>query len=508
METVALTKQELLQHAVENPIITIRALNNKSFYHFFRFFWSELSSEEFKDNWHIRYICDQLQIVAERLAEGKPKAYDLLINVPPGTSKTSMVSIAWPVWCWTRWYWMKVIALSYSATLSLESAEYSRDLIRSGKFEMIYPEIQIKDDKDTKSNFRVVRKEKTSEGHAARALYGGNRFSTSVGGSLTGFHGHILIVDDPINPQQSVSETELRNTNRWLDQTLTTRKVDKSTAVTVMIMQRLHENDPTGNKLSKKNAKVKHICLPGEIDTYKHKVTPPELALNYVDNLLDPVRLSRSALAELEMDLGQYGYSGQIGQDPTSPTGGMFKVDHLTIIDSLPSDNSIESRVRYWDKAGTAEVPGKKITSAYTVGALMLKTRSGKFIVADIKRGRWSSEERETIIKAVAEADGVRVQVYIEQEPGSGGKESAEGTIKNLAGFSVNADRPTGDKIFRADPYSVQVNYGNVQLLRGAWNNEYVEELRLFPLSKYKDQTDASSGAFSKLTAKRRAGVR
>ena len=98
------------------------------------------------------------------------------------------------------------------------------------------------------------------------------------------------------------------------------------------------------------------------------------------------------------------------------------------------------------------------------------------------------------------------VQYYVEQEPGSGGKESAEGTIRNMAGFSIRTDRPTGDKIHRADPYSVQVNNGNVLVYNGEWDvHAYIEEHRYFPFGTYKDQVDASSGAFNKLAGKRLA---
>jgi len=95
------------------------------------------------------------------------------------------------------------------------------------------------------------------------------------------------------------------------------------------------------------------------------------------------------------------------------------------------------------------------------------------------------------------------VRVYVEQEPGSGGKESAEATIRNLAGWAVYADKPTGDKAFRADPYSVQVNNGAFQLLRGEWNAKFLEEHRFFPFGTYKDQVDASAGAFNQLVSKR-----
>ena len=496
-------KTIVLRAAMLQPKLLVRELNNRSFYEFLVYFWPEVSGQTFKPNWHVKYLCDELQKIAENLADGKPKLYDLIVNIPPGTTKTIITSIMFPAWCWTRWYWMKFICISYSAVLSLESAEYCRDLVRSDRYKMIYPDIQIKEDKDTKSNFRIVKVEQLRLGKT-RKLSGGNRYSTSVGGTLTGFHGHILIWDDPINPQQAVSPTELETANRWLDQTLPTRKVDKAVSVTIGIMQRLHQNDPTGHMLEKKKENIKHICLPGEIDNYADKVKPASLKKFYVDGLLDPVRLNREVLKDLEADLGQYSYAGQIGQFPTPPSGGMFKVDNFIIAATMPNPVDIIDTVRYWDKAGTKEnVGGRKTKSAWTVGCKMLKLRNGRWMVLDIKRGRWSTEERERIIKNCAETDGDAVRVFYEQEPGSGGKESAEATTRNLAGFTAKADRPQGDKVYRADPYSVQVNDGNISLLQGDWNYEFIEEHRHFPNSTYKDQVDAAAGAFAKLTSKR-----
>ena len=106
-------------------------------------------------------------------------------------------------------------------------------------------------------------------------------------------------------------------------------------------------------------------------------------------------------------------------------------------------------------------------------------------------------------MRNVAEADGKNVMIVIEQEPGSGGKDSAKASILNLAGFSVYAEKPTGDKVQRADPFSVQVNNGNVQMQVAVWNLDFTNELELFPNSTYKDQTDAASGAFNVLMRKK-----
>jgi predicted phage terminase large subunit-like protein len=473
-----------------------RELNNRSLYEFVQYFWAIASPHTFQPNWHIEYLCKELETMAERVAKRLPREYDLVINVPPGSTKTITCSIMFPAWCWTKWHWMRFITAGYSQSLALESAEYCRDLIRSTKFQEMYPDIDIKEDKDIKSNFKIVKKE-VGTGGRVKSMIGGGRYSTSVGGTLMGFHGDILIVDDPLNPMQSVSEVELANANRWMEQTLPTRKTNKAITPTVLIMQRLHQDDPSGHWLSKSKKNIRHICLPGEILNYKNKVNPPELVRFYKNNLLDVNRLSWTVLKDLEADLGQYGYAGQIGQEPTPPGGGMFKVDKFIMKDVPVNPAHIVNSIRYWDKAGTQD------GGAYTAGVKMSLLIDGSWLVEDVKRGRWSSNERERVIKETAILDGTSTTVWVEQEPGSSGKESAEGTIRNLAGFSIYAERPTGDKAHRADPYSVQVNNSAFSLVRGGWNREFVEEHRFFPFSTYKDQVDAASGAFNKLVKKK-----
>ena len=492
------SKHSVAKKLLSNQAFIQRAINNKSFFEFFKYFWKAISNEELVLNWHIEYLCNELQEVSETIFRREPKKYDIIINIPPGTTKTTIVNIMWPAWLWTRDYTIPIISTGYSGVLSLESAEKSRDLIRHEMFTQLYPELTIKADKDVKSNFKIVRKHNVSKGRVPMQINGGNRFSTSVGGTLTGFHGLVLIVDDPLNPFEQHSEKMLKSTNAWIDQVLSTRKSDKAVTVTVMVMQRIHENDPTGHILRKKKANLKHVCLPGDINVYGEYLKPADARKNYVNGLLDPVRMSPSVLKELEADLGQYGYAGQIGQNPVPPGGGMFKVENMTIITCLLPFTIIRT-VRYWDKAGTTD------GGAYTVGCKMAITECGRFIVLNVKRKQVAALERERMIKQTAEEDGYSVSIAIEQEPGSGGKESAEATVRNLAGFSVITDRPTGDKVFRADPYSVQVNSGNVLLMQGEWNHEFTQEHKFFPFGTYKDQVDAGSGAFNQLRRKKQA---
>ena len=180
----------------------------------------------------------------------------------------------------------------------------------------------------------------------------------------------------------------------------------------------------------------------------------------------------------------------------------MFKTSRLHLEKRPPPISDFVKLVRYWDKAGT-EGGG-----TYTVGGLIGMTKTGEFWILNIRRGQWDSDEREKIIVQTAILDTKDVIIAVEQEPGSGGKESAQQTVKRLAGFRVRVDRPTGDKVLRADPFSVQVNGGNVYIVDEEWTRECVDEMMHFPHSRYKDQVDSLSGAFAQLVSlKKKVGA-
>ncbi len=135
----------------------------------------------------------------------------------------------------------------------------------------------------------------------------------------------------------------------------------------------------------------------------------------------------------------------------------------------------------------------------------MHEMRNGTFVIGQVARGRWAALEREQHIKAWAQGDRNALkgsyEIFVEQEPGSGGKDSAEATIRNLPGFTVYADKVTGSKEVRAEPFAAQVQGGNVFLVAGDWVHAFLDEAESFPNGKFNDQIDAASGAFAKLTA-------
>lgn len=304
-------------------------------------------------------------------------------------------------------------------------------------------------------------------------------------------------IDDPLDPEEAYSPTDLHRVNRWVRETLSSRKVDKEVSVMLLVMQRLNMDDPTAQFLLRKD--IRHLCFPAEASD---QIQPAGLRAFYRQGLLDPKRLSRKVLREAEQQFGQYGFAAQFRQTPVPPGGGMFQVQKIPVVTGLGGGDRFVSRCRFWDKAGTSR------GGAYTVGVLMGLTRRGLYVVEDVIRVQVNSHAREALIRKTAETDGRAVTVGIEREPGSGGMESAELSVRSLAGFKVKVSRVDTGKVDRADTFSVQVNGANVVLLLADWNRDFTDELKYFPFSKYKDQVDASSGAFAILARPRlRAGA-
>lgn len=458
-----------------------------SFYEFVKEHWDTVITTDPIWNWHIEYLCDELQKIAERVFKGEKSPYDLVVNIPPGTTKSTICSEMFPAWVWTRMPHAQFICASYTAPVAYDLARRCKDIVTSDKYKRYFPDVVLRSD----ATIMLLTEQ------------GGFRLAVGTGG-VTGFHAHFILVDDPLDPQAAGSKTGLDREKAldWMTGTLATRKVDKEVTCTILIMQRLHQADPSAlmlGQIAEKSwgGKVKHICLPWRIST---AIRPQKLMMKYVDGLLDPVRLSKAVGETYRAKLGSFGFSCQFDQSPVPLEGGMFKTDRI-VVDVPPAQ--FKRVVRFWDKAGTI------LDGDWTVGLKMGEDKSGRFWILDIVRGQWDSDEREQIIRRTAMIDGRAVKVGIEVEPGSGGKESGENTQRRtLAGFAVMAERATGDKAVRADPFSVQVNARNVFIAANCPNiPAYIEELKYFPAGTHDDMVDASSGAFSMLFNRRVLGA-
>lgn len=435
----------------------------ESFYEFFKEFWGEIEEESLVDNWHIEYICEELQIVAENLFQRKPKLYDLIINIPPGTTKSTICTVMFPAWCWCRDPSIRTLTNSYSSSLSINHATKSRDLIQSDKYRRYFGNIELKDDQNNKSNYKNTS--------------GGQRIATSTGGASTGNHAHFIINDDPVNPKQALSDAERKTANNHIDHTLSTRKVDKKVSVSITVMQRVHEDDPTGHMLAK-NGRIKHICLPGELSD---RVKPEELKERYADNLLDPLRLDRETLTDLKIDLGSYGYSGQIQQSPSPEGGGIWQKWFIPVPDREMDDliHTLRDYGTDWDTAYTKD-------DANSASAFVTSGKKGNDIYLD--KAGYDFKEFPDLIRYMSLQPAPH---YIEKK--ASGK-SAKQTLTNAGINAIEVEVTGGDKQARARMATPTAEAGRVyvraSLLDFIYNDDKQGILK-FPNASHDDLQDA-----------------
>src|SRR5581483_6348496 len=224
----------------------IASICRDSLLHFVEEFWDTVVVRPLVMNWHIEVLCRELEELAVRAINNEPLKYDLIVNVPTGSSKSTICSILFPAWVWTRLPSAQVIGASYADPLALELCRKNRMVVASDKYRACFPEVKLSDDQNAKGHFATTA--------------GGMRYSVGSGGSVQGLHGLITVIDDPIDPSRAVSEQELHNVNEWIGSTLSGRKVEKSISATILVMQRLHVEDPTAMFLQRKD--VRHIRIP------------------------------------------------------------------------------------------------------------------------------------------------------------------------------------------------------------------------------------------------------
>lgn len=445
----------------------------------------------FVNSWHIGAIAEHLEAVT------RGQLSDLLINVPPGTMKSILVSVMWPAWEWIRKPHLRYLCASYDETLSVRDAMRMRAIVESFWYQARWP-LAMRRDANTKTRF-----ENTSTGW---------RIATSVGGRGTGEHPNRKIVDDPHNVKRSLSPVNRREVITWFDLTLGSRGVSLD-AATVVIMQRLHEDDLSGHILAELRDRFTFLCLPMRYEppTMVDGVAIPRMPttpLGFQDprhekgELLFPALFDEPRTQRLEAQLrasaGEFGVAGQLQQRPVPEAGGLFQEAWLPIVEAPPADAIVLRRARGWDCAGT-EGGGD-----YSVGARLALTKAGLIYVEDVVRGQWGPDAFEGptgIFKSTVVGDGRAVSQREEQEPGSAGKKVIAEHAKLLMGYDYRGLPSTGDKVTRARPFRAQASVGNVRLVRGPWNREYIRELCGFPNGTYDDQVDASSCGFDELTS-------
>ena len=461
-----------IQEALEKKLCEL------SFYEFFKKAWHIIEpSIPLSTNWHHKYLCDILQEEANRINENRPKTKDIVINIPFRSTKSILVTVMFPVWTWIMNPKLRFITASYSADLSIEHATRSRDIITSDWFKDRWGDIfHIKKDQNLKARYENN--------------FMGVRRATSVGGTVTGQGGDFLIVDDPVSPQHAASEIERENANEWYRTTFYSRLNNPLTGVRIVIMQRIHENDLSGFLIGHESRmKYKHICIPAELS---RDLKPAALEDNYDENgLFWSDRFSRDILDDYKQALGSYGYAGQLMQTPTPINSGMIKADWFKI-----------DSTKYVDEKTVVDFV---IDPAYTANekndpsALLAYTfRDNKWQIVDCINVYKEFPDLIKFIQQWVVKNGYsnRSRVYV--EPKASGKSIVQ-TLKKETGLNVREDKPPSkDKVARVQDISASFESGRVSLVKGKWNEEFLNQLVRFPAAKHDDMVDCLVMAVNK----------
>lgn len=464
----------------EDLVMKARAeLCRRSFYHFVKSFWGVIIQEEPVWNWHIEYMCEELQDLAYYIVNRLPKPYDIIINIPPGTSKSTIVSVMFPAWIWAKAPWVKIITSSYSSDLSIELSLKSKDILTSDLYAKLFPNVVLRRDKSGKQHYETTE--------------GGFRYATSTGATITGYHAHVIINDDPVNPKQANSD-QMRITANEHTKTLSSRKVNKANTPTITIMQRLHEKDVTGYLLDKKADKIKHICLPAEVSD---KVSPPELKERYVDGLLDPVRLNRDMLSEQLVDLGSIQYACQMKQSPIVDGGNLVKREWFQSI-SFPEFTAMrfnEPMHFYLDTAYE-----RKKSTGNDPSGILAACRIGQYIYIYNAMQAWL--EMPDLLRFIPEymsAHGGDKQSILHVEPKANGKSVIQ-MLRTISTLNVRETQPpTDSKVTRFKVVSPRIECGRVFIVGGDWNEDFLNQICAFPNAEHDEFVDILGYAINDL---------
>ena len=433
---------------------------------------------EFKNNWHIDAISDHLQAVVD----GDIKR--LIINVPPRHMKSLSVAVVLPAFTWATQPSKKFLYASYASSLSIRDSTQCRRLIDSPWYQAHFGDkFHLTGDMNQKSRFE------NSEN--------GIRLSTSVGGSLTGEGGDILVLDDVHNVVEADSAKVREGVLDWWDQAMQTRLNDPKTGAFVVIQQRVNELDITGHILANElGDEWDHLMLPARYEI--GHPTPTRSSLGFTDprtaegELLWPERFGEKEMSTLERSLGSYAAAGQLQQRPSPKGGGILKASWW-----VPWEKEDMPEVSYviqsWDTA--FETKESSSYSARTTWGVFKKDGCDCLIVLE---AWWDKVSYPELRKLAQEAydDWQPDAVLIEK------KASGQSLLQDLrmAGVPVLAYSPDRDKEARAHAASALLEDGRIYYPSNRkWAKDLISIAAAFPTHPNDDVVDTMTQAWLRL---------
>jgi predicted phage terminase large subunit-like protein len=452
-----------------------------SLYDFLKEAWKVIEpGVPFTKGWHLEAICEHLEAVAD----GDIKR--LIINIPPRHSKSTLVSVIWPVWQWLKAPSTQFLCASYALSLAIRDNRKSRLLIQSPWFQSVYGSaFTMSSDQNMKSYF-----ENSSRGY---------RLAVSTGSAATGHGGSILIGDDLHAIDEKESDVARESCLDWFDTTFSTRLNNPQTGAIVVIGQRIHEMDISGHLIDQGG--WEHLCLPAEYERDRKCST----SIGWSDprteegELLWKERFHRETLAQQKRNLGVLGYSALYGQRPIPPGGYVFNASYERLFTISPEQDMYQlvtpSGVRNFSisdcwELSTSDVAAKaKEANDFTVFAHWAVTPEHDVLLLDLWRGHWTiPQQKEKARMFYRTHYSQRYRAFYFEDVGY---QSAIGQDLLVEGLPCMEFHPEGDKVLRAGGASIYQEAGKIFFLKGAiWLEDFRKEIYTFPKSAKDDQVD------------------
>lgn len=463
-----------------SPSVDVELVRRGGFKAFVRAAWPQIEPKALIWEPHLDILCQHYEAVL------RGEILDIVVNVPPGTSKSTISSVLFPVYAWIYDATLKLLGTSYDESLSLRFAGRSLRLMCSDWFKQRWPGIEI-----------------VSETRANLGLYentaGGLRVSTMMGGKATGKHADILFADDPHKPDDLNGDPDSVNAvldecwQRWID-TFSTRRADAQTFRRIVIMQRLHEEDMSGRMLREPGCV--HVCLPMEFEAKRRCATKWGIDERTEEGeLLCPLRFPQAVIEKDRVRMTPRSFAAQHQQRPSPAEGSML--------------------LREWFQNRWVHVPPKM--RMYLSVDANLKDRKdsdycviqawgvagANYFLIDQVRGRWSFGDAVVQVKAMKTKWPMVTNILIEDK--ANGTAIIDLLSRTVPG--VIAITPLGGKEARADACTWLLRAANVFFPQSApFVNELIEEAAAFPVGAHDDMVDAMTQFLNWISGRTRAG--
>lgn len=454
-----------------------REMCRRSFAYFIRRAWPKIIPDDLSWNWHIDAVADHLQAVAAG------EISRLLINVPPGTSKSTITGIMYPAWLWgpKGEPGHRYIGAAHEQGLAVRDSRIMRELVKSTWYQRLWP-VKLTGDQNEKLYFENEER--------------GFRQACAVK-SMTGRRGHTIAWDDPLSPEKAFSEAYRDEAIRILTETVPTRLNNPKTSAIIVVMQRLHEKDPSGYILENELG-YEHLCIPMEYEPGRNTAT----SIGWTDprtedgELLDPERFPQDVIDRDKKAMGSYAWAGQMQQRPAPRGGGILKTEWY-------GEYTVAPQIEYCTIfADTAQKTGQE--NDYSVFELWGRSTVGQAILLDLIRGKWEAPELITHARAFwikhKGAYGELLNAMKVED-----KVSGTGLIQTLRreGIPIIPIQRNRDKVTRGYDAAPFIQSGNVLLpMSEPWVSDFLAESEAFPEGAHDDQLDPMFDAIADVQAR------